>query len=40
MYSFLASLLRTEPNAELVNQLTNLESDDSPIGKSIKILSK
>ena len=37
MYSFLASLLRTEPNAELVNQLTNLESDDSPIGKSIKI---
>ena len=40
MYSFLASLLRTEPNAELVNQLTNLESDDSPIGKSIKTLSK
>ena len=40
MYSFLASLLRTEPTAELVNQLTNLESDDSPIGKSIKILSK
>ena len=40
MYSFLASLLRTEPTAELVNQLTNLESDDSPIGKSIKTLSK
>ena len=40
MYSFLASLLRTEPNAELVNQLTNLLSDDSPIGKSIKTLSK
>ena len=40
MYSFLASLLRTEPNAELVNQLTNLESDDSTIGKSIKTLSK
>ena len=40
MYSFLASLLRTEPNAELVNQLTNLVSDDSPIGKSIKTLSK
>ena len=40
MYSFLASLLRTEPNAELVNQLTNLESDDSPIGKAIKTLSK
>ena len=40
MYSFLASLLRTEPNEELVKQLTNLESDDSPIGKSIKTLSK
>ena len=40
MYSFLASLLRTEPNKELVKQLTNLESDDSPIGKSIKTLSK
>ena len=40
MYSFLASLLRTEPTAELVKQLTNLESDDSPIGKSIKTLSK
>ena len=40
MYSFLASLLRIEPNAQLVNQLTNLESDDSPIGKSIKTLSK
>ena len=40
MYSFLASLLRAEPNAALVKQLTNLESDDSPIGKSIKTLSK
>jgi TorA maturation chaperone TorD len=40
MYSFLASLLRIEPNAQLVNQLTNLESDDSPIGKAIKTLSK
>ena len=40
MYSFLASLLRIEPNAQLVSQLTNLESDDSPIGKSIKTLSK
>ena len=40
MYSFLASLLRSEPNADLVKQLTNLESDDSPIGKSIKTLSK
>ena len=40
MYSFLASLLRAEPNADLVKQLTNLESDDSPIGKSIKTLSK
>ena len=40
MYSFLASLLRTEPTADLVKQLTNLESDDSPIGKSIKTLSK
>ena len=40
MYSFLASLLRAEPNTDLVKQLTNLESDDSPIGKSIKTLSK
>jgi TorA maturation chaperone TorD len=40
MYSFLANLLRVEPSAELVNQLTKLESDESPIGKSIKTLSK
>ena len=40
MYSFLANLLRSEPSAELVNQLTKLESDESPIGKSIKTLSK
>ena len=40
MYSFLANLLRAEPSAELVNQLTKLESDESPIGKSNKTLSK
>ena len=40
MYSFLANLLRSEPSADLVNQLTKLESDESPIGKSIKTLSK
>jgi len=40
MYSFLANLLRAEPSAELVNQLTKLESDESPIGRSIKTLSK
>ena len=40
MYSFLSSLLRAEPNADLVKQITNLVSDDSPIGKSIKTLSK
>ena len=40
MYSFLANLLRAEPSEELVNQLTKLESDESPIGKSIKTLSK
>jgi TorA maturation chaperone TorD len=40
MYSFLANLLRAEPSAELVGQLTKLESDESPIGKSIKTLSK
>ena len=40
MYSFLANLLRSEPDEKLVKQLTTLESDDSPIGKSIKILSK
>jgi len=40
MYSFLANLLRAEPSSELVNQITKLESDDSPIGKSIKTLSK
>ncbi len=40
MYSFLANLFRSEPNSELVNQLKVLESDDSPIGKSIKTLSK
>ena len=40
MYSFLANLLRKEPSAELVKQITILESDDSSIGKSIKTLSK
>ena len=40
MYSFMASLLRSEPSADLVKQLTNLDADDSPIGKSIKTLSK
>ena len=40
MYSFLASLLRAEPTAELVDKLTVLESDDTPIGKSIKTLAK
>ena len=40
MYSFLASLLRAEPTAELVEKLTVLESDDTPIGKSIKTLAK
>ena len=40
MYSFLANLLRAEQSAELVGQLTKLESDESPIGKSIKTLSK
>ena len=40
MYSFLANLLRAEPDEKLVKQLTLLESDDSPIGKSIKTLSK
>ena len=40
MYSFLASLLRAEPSADLVKHLASLESDDSPIGKSIKTLSK
>ena len=39
MYSFLANLLRAEPDDKLVKQLTMLESDDSPIGKSIKTLS-
>ena len=40
MYSFLASLFRSEPDSDLINQLKVLESDDSPIGKSIKTLSK
>ena len=40
MYSFLANLLRSEPNSELINQLKVLQSDDSPIVKSIKTLSK
>jgi len=40
MYSFLANLLRAEPDEKLVKQLTILNSDDSPIGKSIKTLSK
>ena len=39
MYSFLANLLRAEPDEKLVKQLTFLESDNSPIGKSIKTLS-
>ena len=40
MYSFLANLFRSEPDSELINQLKTLESDESPIGKSIKTLSK
>ena len=40
MYSFLASLLRTEPSADLVKQLTLLKSDNTPIGNAIKILAK
>ena len=40
MYSFLANLLRAEPDEKLIKQLTFLKSDDSPIGKSIKTLSK
>ena len=39
MYSFLANLFRSEPDADLINQLKVLESDNSPIGKSIKTLS-
>ena len=40
MYSFLANLFRSEPDSELINQLKSLESDESPIGKSIKTLTK
>jgi len=40
MYSFLANLFRSEPDTELINQIKSLESDESPIGKSIKTLSK
>jgi len=40
MYSFLASLLRAEPSADLVEQLTLLKSDNTPIGNAIKILAK
>ena len=40
MYSFLANLFRSEPDADLINQLKFLKSDDSTIGKSIKTLSK
>ena len=40
MYSFLASLLRAEPSADLVKQLTLLNSDNTPIGNAIKILAK
>ena len=40
MYSFLASLLRAEPSADLVEQLTLLKSDNTPIGNAIKVLAK
>jgi TorA maturation chaperone TorD len=40
MYSFLASLLRSEPSADLVEQLTLLKSDNTPIGNAIKVLAK
>jgi len=40
MYSFLASLLRSEPSANLVEQLTLLKSDNTPIGNAIKVLAK
>ena len=36
MYSFLANLLRSEPNSELINQLKVLQSDDSPIENPLK----
>ena len=36
MYSFLASLLRAEPTAELVDKLTVLESDDTPLSNLLK----
>ena len=40
MYSFLASLLRSEPSADLVEQLTLPKSDNTPIGNAIKVLAK
>jgi TorA maturation chaperone TorD len=40
MYSFLASLLRAEPSADLVKQLILLKSDNTPIGNAIKVLAK
>lgn len=40
MYGFLASLLRSEPTDELIDQVTQLSGDDTPIGEACATLSK
>ena len=33
MYDFLASLLRKEPSDELIDKVSQLEGDETPIGR-------
>ena len=39
MYDFLASLLRSEPSDELLEKVTKLQGDDTPIGSACVVLA-
>ena len=39
MYDFLASLLRKEPSDELIEKVSQLEGDDTPIGSACLTLA-
>ncbi len=40
MYSFLASLLRSEPTNDLLDRVASLEGDDTPIGNACATMAK
>ena len=39
MYDFLASILRTEPSDELINEVAGLDGDRTPIGSACLTLA-